>query len=124
MPGDVLARVDVEVLDERRALDPVRLGERVHERIARVLDSVDEVRVQLDAVARREHRVLEHLRAALGAEPERPETLAQLHGSRAMAEPEADEALHEDLQLYSGTERVVAGSNAGAPPVSGHPAAS
>ena len=124
MPGNVLTRVDVEMLDERRALDSVHLCERVHERIARVLDSVDEVRVQLDAIARREHRMLEHLRAALGAQPERSETLAQLHWSRAVTEPEADEALHEDCPLYSGTERVVAGSNAGAPPVSGYAAAS
>ena len=101
VPRDVLARVHVEVIDELLALDPVRVGERVQERVARVLDAVHEEGVQLDPVAGREHRVLQHLGAALGAEPERPETLAQLHRSRAMAEAEADEALHEDLRVYS-----------------------
>ena len=39
--------------------------------------------------------------ATLGAEPERAETLSQLHRSGAMTEPEADEAIHDRGTLYS-----------------------
>ena len=38
--------------------------------------------------------MLEDSRAALRAEPERAEAFAQLDGSRAVAETEADEAMH------------------------------
>lgn len=95
MTRNVLARVDVEVVDERRAVDRVRVRESVDQRIARAFDAVDEVRVQLDAVARRKNGVLGHLRAALGPETESAESLAQLDWSRAVAETEADEALHD-----------------------------
>jgi len=109
MPRDVLARVHVEVIDELLALDSMRGGKSVEQCASRVVDTVDEEGVELDPVAGREHSVLEHLRATLCAEPERPETLAQLHGSRAMAEAEADEPLHENCQLYSRADQVVAG---------------
>jgi hypothetical protein len=50
--------------------------------------------VELDAIARLERRVLEDRRAALRTEPERADALTQLDGSRAVAETEADEAVH------------------------------
>jgi hypothetical protein len=44
--------------------------------------------------------VLDHLRAAIGTQPERAEALAQLHGSGAMTETETDEALQGASTLY------------------------
>ena len=58
VPADVLARVDVEVVDEQLAVDAVALREHVDQLLARALDPVREVRVELDAVAGREHGVL------------------------------------------------------------------
>ncbi len=101
MPRDVLARVDVEVVDEVGARDLVRIGKGIDQRLARIVHAVDEEGVQLDPVAGREHRMLEHLGTALGTESQRAEALTQLYRSRAVAEPEANEALHEDRQLYS-----------------------
>ncbi len=72
----------------------MRRRERVDELVARVLDAGGQSRVELDAVAGLQHCVLEHGRTALGAEPERADALAQLDGSGAMAEPEADETVH------------------------------
>ena len=100
MSGDVLARVDVEMVDERRGVDVVCVGERGHERVARVVHVVCERRVELDAVTRRERDVLDDLGAPVGPETERAEALAQLHGSRAVAETEADQALHDASTLY------------------------
>ena len=91
---DVLARVDVEVIEQQLARYPVCGRERVDELVARVLDAGGQARVELDAIARLERRVLEDRRAALRAEPERADALAQLDGSRAVAETEADEAVH------------------------------
>ena len=54
MARDVLARVDVEVVDEQVAVDAVRVGEDADQLVARVVHAVGEVRVQLDAVAGRE----------------------------------------------------------------------
>ena len=91
---DVLARVDVEVIEQQLARNVVRRRERVDELVARVLDAGGQACVQLDAVTRLERGVLEDGRAALGAEPERADAFAQLDGSRSMAESEADEAVH------------------------------
>ena len=91
---DVLAGVHVEMVEQQLARDVVRVRERVDELVARIVDARGEPRVELDAVAGLQHRVLEDRRAALGAEPERADALAQLDGSRAMAEPEADETVH------------------------------
>ena len=114
-------RVHVQVVDEIRARDLVRIRERVDQRVTRVLHSFDEEGVELDPVAGRQHGVLEDLGAALGAEPQRAEALAQLDRSRAVAEPEADEALHEDRELYSRSpeqKTANAASNTGGSPVS------
>ena len=94
MPRDVLARVDVEVIEEQLARHPVCGRERVDELVARILDAGGQVRVELDAVAGLQRGVLEDRRAALRAEPERADALTQLDGSRAVAESEADEAVH------------------------------
>ena len=94
MPRDVLTRVHVEMVEQELARNAVRRRERVDELVARVLDAGGQSRVQLDAVARLEHGVLEHRRAALGAEAESADALAQLDRSSAMTEPETDEAVH------------------------------
>ncbi len=95
MPCDVLARVHVEMVDERPAVDVVSIGQRFDQRAPTILDAVDEIGIELDPVTGREHDVLDHPRTALRAEPERAEALAQLHRRGAMAETEADEALHD-----------------------------
>ena len=91
---DVVARVEIQVVDEHRSLDAVRVRESVDQGTSRVVDALGEQRVELDAVARRQHDVLDDLWTAVRAEPERAKPLAQLHGRGAMAETEADEALH------------------------------
>jgi hypothetical protein len=92
--GGILARMDVEVVDEQVARNAVDGRERVDELVPRLLETAREVRVQLDAVTGLEHRVLEHDRTALGARPERADALAQLDGGGAMTETEADQAVH------------------------------
>jgi hypothetical protein len=82
------------MVDKGHTVNCVSVGESVDQRVPGVLDAVDEERVELDPVARREHGVLLDLRAALGSEAERAETLAQLDGSGPVAEAEADEAIH------------------------------
>jgi N-methylhydantoinase A len=82
------------VLDEHLQLDPVELGESVDERVACIVDTVCEKRVELDAIAGREDHVLDDLRAALGSEPQGAEPLTQLDGRGAMAQAEADETVH------------------------------
>ena len=94
VPRDVLSRVDVEMVEQELARNVVRRRERVDELVARILDAGGQPRVQLHAVARLEHGVLEDRRAALGAKPERADALAQLDGGRAMTQSEADEAVH------------------------------
>jgi len=94
MAGDVVSRMDVQVVHEQRPLDAVRTRELVDELVARLLDAVREHRVQLEAVAGRQRSVLDDCRTALRSGAERADPLAQLDGSRAMAEPEADEAIH------------------------------
>ena len=91
---DVLARMDVEMVEQELARNAVRGRERVDELVARLLDAGGQSRVQLHAVARMEHGMLEHRRAALCAKPERADALAQLDRSGAMTEPETDEAVH------------------------------
>jgi hypothetical protein len=91
---DVLARVDVQVVDEQLARDVVDRRECFDELVARVLDAGGQPRVQLDPVARLEHRMLEDDRAALGTDPERADPFAHFDGSRAMAQPETDEVVH------------------------------
>jgi len=71
-------------------LKPLRGGETL---AWRVLDAGSQACVQLDAVARVEHGVLEHHRAALCAKAESADALAQLDRSSAMTEPETDEAV-------------------------------
>src|SRR5262249_46737741 len=61
---------------------------------ARVVDAFPEICVQLNPVARRQRGVLDHRRAALGAGAERADPLAELDRGGAVAEPEADEAIH------------------------------
>jgi hypothetical protein len=75
VPRGVLARVDIEMVDERRTLDPVHIGKRIDERVMSVVDALDEEGVELDSVAGREHGVLYDLRATLGAEAQRAEPL-------------------------------------------------
>ena len=72
MAADVLALVDVQVVDEQLPVDAVPVGEHVDELLARALDPLGEVRVELDAVAGREHRVLVHRGAAPAAGPSVP----------------------------------------------------
>ena len=92
--SDVLAGVHVEVVEQQLPRDAVRARKRVDELVARILDAGSQPRVELDAVAGLQHRVLQHRGAALGARPERADALAQLDRSGAMAEAEADEAVH------------------------------
>jgi len=94
MSRRVLACMDVEMVEEQIVRNPVRRRESVDELVPRVLDLGREMGVQLHAVARLEHRVLDHDWAALAPEPEHSYSLAQLDRSRSMAEPEADEAVH------------------------------
>ena len=95
MTSHVLARVDVEMVEERRAIGPVSLRERIDENLAAFDDALDEVGVELDPVARREHGVLVDLWAPVRAEAERAEPLPQLDGSRPVTDPEADQAVHD-----------------------------
>ena len=103
VPRDVDSGVDVEVVEEELTRDVVRPRERVDELVARVLDPAGQPRVQLHAVARLEHGVLEDGRAPLRAEAERADALPQLDGSRSMAQSDADEAVHavETLLAHS-----------------------
>ena len=94
MARNVLARVDVEVIEQQLPRHAVCGRERVDELVARVLDAGGQARVELDAIARLERSVLEDSRAALRTEPERADAFTQLDGSRAVAETEADEAMH------------------------------
>ena len=94
VPRGVLTRVHVEMVEQELARNAVRRRERVDELVARFLDAGGQSRVQLDAVARVEHGVLEHRRAALCAKAESADALAQLDRSSAMTEPETDEAVH------------------------------
>ena len=91
---DVLSRVHVEVVEQELARDAVRRRERIDELVARVVDTGGQSRVELDAVTRLQHRVLEDGRAALRAGTERADALAELDRSGAMAEPETDESVH------------------------------
>jgi N-methylhydantoinase A len=99
---DVLAGVHVEVVDKELARDSVRRREHVDELVARILHAGGQPRVELDAVARLQHGVLEDRRTALGTRPERADALAQLDRSGAMAEPETDESVHA-LQILLGS---------------------
>ena len=103
MQRDVLSRVDVEVIQQRGAVDAVRLRELVDQHVAPFGDALDEVRVQLDAIAGGKSCVLVDLGTPVGSESERAEPLAQLDGSRAVADTEADEAIHEPCHF---TRRV------------------
>jgi hypothetical protein len=105
MPGDVLAHVDVEVVRERSPLGGVGFRERVDERVPALLDADREVRIELDAVARREHGVLVDLRTAIRADAERLEPLPQLDGSRPVTDSETDEAIHSGRRTLLGVER-------------------
>src|SRR3990170_1694583 len=84
----------VQMVDQKLALDAVCVGEGIYQLVACVLDPGRKACVQLHAVARLERRVLDDGRAALGTEAESADALAQLDGSRAMTEPEANEAVH------------------------------
>ena len=66
MAGDVLARVHVEVVEKELARDGVRGRQSIDELVARILDSGRQLRVELDAVARLQNRVLENGGTALG----------------------------------------------------------
>jgi hypothetical protein len=117
MAGDVLARVHVEVVEQQLARDAVRARERVHELVAGILDLGREPRVELHAVTGLQYRVLEHRGAALGAGAERADALAQLDGSGAVAEPEADETVHSaTILLRSIVESSVVAPAAAKPP--------
>ena len=113
VPCDVLARMDVEMVEQQSAVDAVLAGESADQLVARINDTVGEGRVQLDPVAGGEHSVLAHGGTALGSRAESANALAQLHRSRAMAEPETDEAVHGDTgELYS---RAFSGSRVRSP---------
>ena len=99
---DVLSRVHVEMVEQELARDAVRGRERIDELVARVVDTGGQARVELDAVTRLQHRVLEDGRAALRAGTERADALAELDRSGAMAEPETDESVHA-RKLYCGS---------------------
>jgi N-methylhydantoinase A len=86
--------VDVEVIDEQLAVDAVRPGQLVDEDLSCALDAFGQVRVELYAVARGESRVLDHGGAALRSGTERTDPFAQLDGRCAVAESQADEAIH------------------------------
>ena len=75
MARDIVAGVDVEVIDQQTALDVVRARECVDQLVARVVDARRERRVQLDPVARLEGRVLDDSRATLGTESESADPL-------------------------------------------------
>ena len=66
----------VEVVEQELARDAVRRRERIDELVARVVDTGGQSRVELDAVTRLQHRVLEDGRAALRAGAERADALA------------------------------------------------
>jgi hypothetical protein len=89
------------MVDQKIALDAVHAGERVDQLVARVLDTGAQARVQLDPVARLEPCVLDDSRAMLRAHAESADSLAELDGSGAMAEPETDEAVHVVTTLLS-----------------------
>ena len=91
---DVLARVDVEVIEQQLRADTPCAVESASTSSSRAPRRRRSSCVELDAIARLERRVLEDGRAALRTEPERADALAQLDGSRAVAETEADEAVH------------------------------
>ena len=95
MTRHVLAGVHVQVLDEQLPLDVVAAREHVDQFLARLVDAACEVRVELHPVAGREHGVLLDRRAASGAGPEVAQALAQLDGRGAVAQAEADEAVHD-----------------------------
>ena len=94
VPCGVLTRVNVEMVDQELARNAVCRRERVDELVAGFLDAGGQSRIQLDAVTRVEHCVLEYRGAALCAKAESADALAQLDRSSAMTEPEADEAVH------------------------------
>ena len=91
---DILAGVDVEVVDEQFTRYPVRRREDIDELVPRILDPGGQARVQLDPVARLQHSVLRDRGAALDPRAERSEALAQFDGSCPVAEPQADETVH------------------------------
>jgi hypothetical protein len=80
--------------DEQITRNAMDVRESVDELVSGILDAGREVRVELDAVARLQRGVLEHGRAALRARAERADPLAQLDGGGAMAQSEADQAMH------------------------------
>jgi hypothetical protein len=84
----------VEVVEKELARDSVSRRERVDELVPCVLDARGEARIELDAVTRLQHRVLENGGTALGPRAERADALAQLDGSGAVAEPQADKSVH------------------------------
>ena len=84
----------IDELEKELARNAVCPRERLDKLVARLLDAGGQSRVKLDAVARVEHGVLEHRRAALCAKAESADALAQLNRSSAMTEPETDEAVH------------------------------
>jgi hypothetical protein len=94
MARDVLAGMDVQMVDEQVALDVVAVREHADQLLPRLVQAADEVGVELDAIAGGEHRMLldRGTTPRGGAQPAEP--LAQLDGGRAMAQPETDEALH------------------------------
>ena len=73
--GDIVSRMDVEMIDQQVALDVVCARECVDQLVARVVDARRERRVQLDPIARLEGRVLDDSRASLGTESENADPL-------------------------------------------------
>jgi len=54
MTRNVLARVNVQVVGEQARVDPVRAREDGDQLLARLLDALGEVRIQLNSIASRE----------------------------------------------------------------------
>ena len=99
--------MDVEVVDEKTPIDSVCAGENADELVAYLLHPVREVCVQLDAIARGQCCVLLDAGTPLRPETECADALAELDGSGAVAEPEADEAVHDRGTLYCGPAREI-----------------
>ena len=93
--------MNVEMVDQKIALDTVGAGERIDQLVACVLGPGCEPRVQLDPVTGLKHGVLDDCGAMLRAHAESADSLAELDGSGAMAEPETDETVHVASTLLS-----------------------
>ena len=110
MAGRLVAREDVKVVGQGLPIDVVRGGEHLDERRARIRDVGREVRVQLDAVARRERHELLDRRAPVDGRCEHSELLPQLHGRGAVAQAETDEAVDgHERPLYRACGKTVHG---------------